>query len=113
MNVALTGHDLDSADILLKRLICHNLAHLNCLSWSGIYSGWQNSTLCSIFYVDLISLNCLKKHHNKIMCGRPSERITNKCVKSIIIHGKMLSFSVIRFIHAVTMATCIFYFVVH
>ena len=49
------------------------------------------------------------------MCGRPSERITNKCVKSIIIHGKMLSFSVIhvRFIHAVTMATCIFYFVVH
>ena len=67
MNVALTGHDLDSADILLKRLICqnHNLAHLNCLFWSGIYSGWQNSTLCSIFYVDLISLNCLKKHHNK------------------------------------------------
>ena len=47
------------------------------------------------------------------MCGRPSERITNKCVKSIIIHGisgKMLSFSVIRFIHAVTMATCIFLF---
>ena len=27
------------------------------------------------------------------MCGRPSERITNKCVKSIMIHGNAFIFS--------------------
>ena len=74
MNVTLTGHDLDydSSHYQCRHFTqkanlseSHNLAHLNCLSWSGIYSGWQNNTLCSMFYVDLISLNCLKNHHNR------------------------------------------------